>query len=803
MAGKHSGDKKESSRIRLTGRAFFEIVFIVTIIAFIRGEFFIDDSSGIHQDTVCEQLSDGWVLLGADGSRGAITVPGKFATVNGTVIVEHAIPETDTADRCICIRSSQQEVRAYVDDELVMSYLKNEDSFAWDELVSAYLFIPLSPEYGGKTLRLELSSDSTYSGRVNAVYFGTEMGIWRFLFRENLNTIMLILAMLAFSLVTLMACLIIKYRFKENLELRYLATCVFLVSFWALCDCRIRQYYMPSINTAAFVAYTCEGLIPIPFIWYMYGVQNPLRIDGTRDTRFFKTTNIVYFFVCGVALICPFLHFARIASFSDTYYLRLISIVVTIIYIVVTVAIDITKKRAENYRWIIIGLVFFFFGGAMEVFASVFTSYRHNKSFMLLGMLMLSVGAVIKTFMDVQRLNSERMAALELADSRSRFLSSMSHELRTPINTVIGLNEMIKRETTEPNIAEYSGNIDTAGRLLLSLINDILDFSKMKSGVFNIREEEYRLKDIIRNIDEVMQPRIKDKGLTLTVNADPELPAVLKGDDIRIKQIMVNFMTNAVKYTEKGGVTLTVKGEKDTSGAFYLVVSVKDSGIGIKPEDQEKLFSEFTRVDEGRIKGIEGTGLGLAIVKMLLDAMKGTVSVSSIYGEGSEFTARIPQVICDESRMGEWRKTEADRQKGKKEQYVPLFTAPDAVVLAVDDNRMNLLVLKRLLAKTGMSIETAEDGTKAVEMSKNKKYDLILMDHLMPGMDGIEAFHTIAGDSENINSSTPVVLLTANIAMEIEDEYAKEGFSAYLSKPIEFKKMEKIIKDLLPQEKIR
>lgn len=803
MADKNAGNKKEKGKIKLTGRAFFELVFIITIIAFIRGEFFINDFSGIHQDTVCEQISDGWFLLGADGSREAITVPGKFATDNGTVVVERIIPEIKTADQCICIRSSQQEVMAYIDDELVLSYLKNEESFAWDELASAYLFIPLSPECSGKTLRLELSSDSTYSGRVNAVYIGTEMAIWRFFFKENLNTIMLILAMLAFSIVTLMACIIIKYRFKEDLELRYLATCVFLVSFWALCDCRIRQYYMPNINTAAFVSYTCEGLIPIPFIWYIYGVQNPLRIDGTRDTRYFIPTNIVYFFVCGVALLCPVLHFARIASFSDTYYLRLVSIVTTIIYIVVTVAIDIIKKRAENYRWIIIGLVFFFLGGVMEVFASVFTSYRHNKSFMLLGMLMLSVGAVLKTFMDVQRLNTERMAALELADSRSRFLSSMSHELRTPINTVIGLNEMIKRETTEPNIAEYSENIDTAGRLLLSLINDILDFSKMKSGVFNIREEEYRLKDIIRNIDEVMQPRIKDKGLVFTVNADPELPAVLKGDDIRIKQIMVNFMTNAVKYTEKGEVVLTIKGEKDEAGVFYLVISVKDSGIGIKPEDQEKLFSEFTRVDEGRIKGIEGTGLGLAIVKMLLDAMKGTVSVSSVYGEGSEFTARVPQGICGEGRMGEWRKTSADKEAGKQEQYTPLFTAPNAVVLAVDDNKMNLLVLKRLLAKTEMTIETAESGTEAVEMSKKKKYDLIFMDHLMPGMDGVEAFHAIADNPVNINSTTPVVLLTANIAMELEGEYAKEGFRAYLSKPIEFKKMEMVIKDLLPSAKVK
>ena len=803
MADKNTENKKEKGRIKLTGRVFFEIVFIVTIIAFIKGEFYLNDSSGIHQDTVCELLSDGWLLIGDDGSREAISVPGKFATTDGTVVVERTIPVIGSADQCICIRSSQQEVRGYIDDELVVSYLKNEESFAWDELASAYLFIHLSPECSGKILRLELSSDSTYSGRVNAVYLGTEMGIWRFLFRENLNTIMLILAMLAFSLITLTACLIIKYRFKEDLELRYLVTCVFLVSFWALCDCRIRQYYMPSINTAAFVSYTCEGLIPIPFIWYMYGVQNPLQVDGSRGTRYYKTTNIVYLFVCSVAILCPTLHFAHLVSFSDTYYLRLFSIAATIIYIVVTVIIDIVKKRAENYRWIIIGLVLFFLGGAMEVFASVFTSYRHNKSFMLLGLLMLSVGAVLKTFMDVQRLNSERLAALELADSRSRFLSSMSHELRTPINTVIGLNEMIKRETTEPNIAEYSGNIDTAGRLLLSLINDILDFSKMKSGVFNIREEEYRLKDIIRNIDEVMQPRIRDKGLAFTVNADPGLPAVLKGDDIRIKQIMVNFMTNAVKYTEKGEVVLTVKGEKDESGIFYLLISVKDSGIGIKPEDQEKLFSEFTRVDEGRIKGIEGTGLGLAIVKMLLDAMKGTVSVSSVYGEGSEFTARIPQAVCDESPMGEWRKTDADRHSGKKEQYVPLFTAPDAVVLAVDDNKMNLLVLKRLLAKTGITIETAESGSQALEMSKNKKYDLIFMDHLMPGMDGVETFHAITDDSTNINRSTPVILLTANIAMEIEGEYAKEGFSAYLSKPIEFKKMEIVVKDLLPSEKIR
>jgi signal transduction histidine kinase/DNA-binding NarL/FixJ family response regulator len=398
-----------------------------------------------------------------------------------------------------------------------------------------------------------------------------------------------------------------------------------------------------------------------------------------------------------------------------------------------------------------------------------------------------------------QKLEEDLRVANEMSEAKSLFLSSMSHEIRTPINAVLGLNEMIMRETDDPKVIEYSSNIESSGRTLLSLINDVLDFSKIEAGKIEIIEAEYGLSSLINDLINMIEVKAKSKGLEFNVNVAKDLPSILYGDDVRIKQCALNVLTNAVKYTEKGSVTLKVFKEEISDDEIDLCFSVIDTGIGIKEEDIDKLFSPFERIEESRNRTIEGTGLGMNIVMSLLQLMDSELKVDSIYGAGSEFSFKIHQRIVDAEPIGDFNEA-YKRALAAKEKYSVSFKAPKARILVVDDTSINLTVVKGLLKETEMNIETASSGFETLDMTKKKKYDLILLDHRMPSMDGVETLHRMRSDDSNINVKTPCVALTANAGVGAREEYMRIGFDAYLSKPIDTESLEKVIRDLLPDE---
>ena len=380
----------------------------------------------------------------------------------------------------------------------------------------------------------------------------------------------------------------------------------------------------------------------------------------------------------------------------------------------------------------------------------------------------------------------------EKADrAKSDFLASMSHEIRTPINAVLGMNELIIRESSEQNIREYAKDIESSGRMLLSLINDILDFSKVESGKMEIISVEYDLASVINDIINMLSTRAKDKGLAFLVEVDKTIPSILHGDEIRIRQIITNLMTNAIKYTEKGSVKLSLKGAKDEIG-YKLYIIVSDTGKGIKEEDQKRLFESFTRVDEVENRTIEGTGLGLTLTKCFVEMMGGELSVESTYGEGSTFTAYIRQEIVKDDPIGDFEERIA-RKREQRENNSQGLHAPGCKVLVVDDVQMNCKVFCGLLKGTGMEIDTAFSGREALNRCQNKKYNIIYMDHRMPNMDGIECLHELRS-MDTPNNDTPVIILTANAISGMKEMYLDEGFDDYLSKPIEVKYLEKSIR---------
>jgi len=323
------------------------------------------------------------------------------------------------------------------------------------------------------------------------------------------------------------------------------------------------------------------------------------------------------------------------------------------------------------------------------------------------------------------------------------------------------------------------------------VINDVLDFSKIEAGKLQLVENDYNTANLLKDIVHGIQVRAQQKGLKFVTDFDEQLPSVLKGDEVRIKQILNNLLSNAVKYTEKGSVTFAAKSVRSKDG-FTLVLSVKDTGMGIKEEDMDKLFDSFQRLELNKNRYIEGTGLGLNITQKLVQVMQGTIKVDSEYGKGSCFTISIPQGVVKDEPMGQYdKKTSVDLDK--KSSQKDFLQIPDAKILVVDDTQMNLMVMKALLKRTGAQLDLAPGGNECLEMTKDKKYDLILMDHMMPEPDGIETFHMLQADNNNPNQNTPVVVLTANAIEGMKEQYLQDGFADYLSKPVEADKLEEVL----------
>lgn len=409
--------------------------------------------------------------------------------------------------------------------------------------------------------------------------------------------------------------------------------------------------------------------------------------------------------------------------------------------------------------------------------------------------------AYIDRVKEEQRLVSELEIAKRSSEAKSSFLSNMSHEIRTPINAIIGMNEMILRESNEAGILEYANNVKSASNSLLSLINDILDFSKIEAGKMEIILAQYQIGSTINDLINMVASRAEEKGLKFDIDVDQHIPCLLIGDELRIKQCVINILTNAVKYTEEGYVTLGVSYEPLNDKYISLRFTVTDTGIGIKEEDLSKLYSPFERIEEIRNRTIEGTGLGMSIVRKLLALMDTKMEVSSEYGKGSTFSFAIKQQVVSWEEIGDFKRKYKE-YVSKANYYHQSFTAPDAQLLVVDDTEMNLTVVKSLLKQTCVQIDTAESGLETLEKVKEKRYDIIFLDHRMPNMDGIETFEAMKTLEGNLNKETPVIALTANAVSGAKEEYVSHGFTDYLSKPINGLELEKVLEYYLPKEKI-
>lgn len=383
--------------------------------------------------------------------------------------------------------------------------------------------------------------------------------------------------------------------------------------------------------------------------------------------------------------------------------------------------------------------------------------------------------------------------------AKSEFLARMSHEIRTPINAVLGMNEMVLRESTEENVKKYSMDIKSSAHALLGIINDILDFSKIESGKMEIVPAEYEFNSMLNDLYNMFSLRAHEKGLAFDVTVDPQLPSKLYGDDLRIRQVLSNLLTNAVKYTRKGTVSFDVSGERDDEGVVLHFV-VRDTGIGIKKEDIPKLFSAFERIDEEKNRDIEGTGLGMNISLQLLRLMDTDLRVESAYGEGTRFFFDLRQGVVDAEPIGSFQ--ERARRAAREHTYHASFTSPEGEILLVDDNRVNRRVFCGLLKQTKIKITDVGSGRECLAHVRQRHYDMIFLDHMMPEMDGMETMRLMKEMDVNLCEGTPVIMLTANAIMGAKEQYLSAGFDDFLAKPIDQTKLERLLMHWMPQEKI-
>ena len=415
--------------------------------------------------------------------------------------------------------------------------------------------------------------------------------------------------------------------------------------------------------------------------------------------------------------------------------------------------------------------------------------------------------ALITTYIMVQyHLNTlhqmdyseQLLLAKEAADqgnlAKSNFLANMSHEIRTPMNAIIGMDEIILRETSESQTLNYAANIKNASKTLLSIINDILDLSKIESGKMELIPIEYEFSSVLNDIVNMTMKKAKDKGLSYDLSVEPDIPSVFKGDEIRIRQIILNITNNAIKYTERGGVNLHFSFDNG-----HLIICVSDTGMGIKEEDMDKLFSSFQRLDETKNRNIEGTGLGLNITKQLVEMMGGRINVESEYGKGSTFIIEIEQEVISSVPIGDYTQ-KLEKAQVSMDRFNPVLIAPKAKILIVDDNEMNLEVITGLIKDTKVNVTTALSGKECIDKLRKAAFDIVLLDQMMPGMSGTQTLSIIK--EQHLADDTPIIVLTADAIVGARETYIQDGFTDYLSKPVVYEELEKVMFKYIDSSKL-
>lgn len=784
---------------------FLGITIIFLICAGSSGE----DYRYIQYDEI--PFDEPWDYLFSDGTAGKTELPAQLKAGEVTsLLLTNVLPEIPEGTVFI-YRSRHTSVKIYVGGELRYDQgLHSGDGSVVEDTIfplpgNVWNEVMLLEEDSGKEIRIESTGIvQNYLEGPGSIYLGDRGSFFLKLIWERKGTILGAFLLLLVAYILLVLWLILTVTTHSHYQ-NCLCLALFSasVAFWEFTETRCLQFFFPNMRMMGLLAYEILALAPVPIaLFYSYG----------KRKRTIFLSRIAAGLALAVWVVNNLLHFLHIVDISETLIVTQTLNIIEILFIgYIQVSDIIGDARAEKdsierrFWWIpLLGLGIFVPLVLIELFRYVFQIGKFQDDAILTNLGMI-VYIISLAFSSVMKLVSDNMRISAANESKTLFLANMSHEIRTPLNAVLGFDEMILREATDEKILEYAENIQSAGVSLRDIINSILDLTKIESGKMEMTEGEYSVVQLLDNVSSMVSALAEKKGLSFELQVDERLPEWLWGDEIHIRQVLVNLMTNAVKYTPEGSVTFRVQlvKEPDEEGDCSILFSVKDTGIGIREEDRERLFEKFERLDHAKNRNVEGTGLGMSIVVGLLEAMHSKIELKSVYGEGSEFYFVLKQKIVSAETIGTYKLGAARTvPENSRETYI----APEARILIVDDVKLNLQVACGLLKGLQMQIDTAESGAEAIELVQENRYDVILMDHMMPGMDGIEATKRIRELAELTGDSyyteVPILALTANAISGMKEKFLEEGLQDFIGKPVEGRELERVLHKWLPKEKI-
>ncbi len=709
----------------------------------------------------------------------------------GTFVMDSKLPD-NIRDASYLSFITGGTVEIYVNGELRKDFVEERDVIIPGGISKRFMIlVPLSAADSGADVTIQRIGTSRRGHVYQETLVASEGNLIKYLMDRYGTSLMLAEILMIFSAVVFFVSIAMRILYRRRIDMMYGALGVLIISFWSITNSFLypfvyRHYYIDGIMN-----YMLCLLMPFSLIIYM---------DALQQGRYRKIMLSLLGLSFVNMLLWSVLHFSGVYSFQNA--LLYIDIILGVILLVVTILliIEAVTGKIVEYKYTAIGVAGFVACALFEILILNIWPVMNDEIPMLMGLAFMLTLAVIQQISDLRRISEERQAAINLSEAKTRFLASMSHEIRTPINAVLGMNEMILRENKDPSIEEYAQVAKSSGKMLLMMVNDVLDFSKIEAGKMEITYAEFSLSSLLRDIRPMLKERADEKSLALNMVIDGDVPEHQISDEFRIRQMLINLINNGIKYTDKGAVSLTVGGEYTGENAFLLRLRVKDTGRGISEEEQSHLFEAFTRADIKKNRNIEGTGLGLAIVKSILDSMGGTITVSSRYGIGSEFVIELPvETVGDETVPVDFL-SRADNTVTAD--MGGDYYAQDAAVLAVDDTSINLTLLTLLLKRINIVPDLCESGQRAVQMCREKKYDLILLDHMMPEIDGVETLKLIRESEDSLNKDTVAIVLTANAMAGSRSFYMGAGFADYLTKPIDSSLLEQTMKKYLPEEKI-
>lgn len=808
---------------RLRAFAYMVVAIQIILVIIVLSRFQIQDMTLAKGEVY--DFNKNWTIQWEDGTQQKIDELPFVATSKAeeTVVIENTIPK-EYQGLTLSFLSADKMLKVYIDGKLVYEFgTKDERAFGHTPgSITNFIDIPDEVEEGN--IRIEMVSPyDNYAANISTMIIAErDIAIFH-LIKSKLFSIICSIVIIFVGTILFILFLMQKISKKNTEGMFFLSWFCQECCLYNLIETKALSLFFGNQTLYSVMLFLILMRLPVLLLLY-YEANLPKEYE--------KRISVLLFLSCVNNIVQIVLQILNIADFMDMVSVSHLIMFVTIVTMLKS-CYDVYKKENRGISAECIALSFMGVGAVVDVIAFYvvrvgdFGKYsRYGITIFCMIMVVIHIRKVIRSYSaiaeenarllqrDVERVERQnrqlviakeeaenaKMEAMKANAAKSNFLANMSHEIRTPINAVLGMDTMILQESSERKIKEYAADIQTAGQNLLSLINDILDFSKIESGKMEIIPGDYEVASLLNDSYNMVGMRARDKNLKLTIENDSTIPRRLFGDEVRIRQIMVNLLTNAIKYTPEGNITLSMNWEKIEEKKLLLKISVKDTGVGITQEDQKKLFQSFQRVDEKKNRNIEGTGLGLKITKQLVEMMNGSISVESEYGKGSVFRVEIPQEILSEEQLGDF--SEQYVKNVSQMEYHEKFQAPEGRILVVDDVPMNLKVMKGLLKKTGLQVETAESGKQCIQMVRRKTYHMIFLDHMMPEMDGIETLHQMQQVQDNLNKDTPIIMLTANAILGAKEEYLQMGFCDYLSKPIREQELEDMIMKYLPQELI-